>query len=35
MARREVTFLQENYYHIYNRGNNYQKIFLEAAPLLF
>jgi len=35
MARREVTFLQENYYHIYNRVNNYQKIFLEAENYLF
>ena len=29
MARRTIQFLPENYYHIYNRGNNQQEIFLE------
>jgi putative transposase len=29
MARRNVIFQTDNYYHIYNRGNNYQDIFLE------
>jgi putative transposase len=28
MARREVTFLPEQFYHIYNRGNNRQSVFL-------
>ena len=27
MARREVTFLPGQYYHVYNRGVNHQVIF--------
>lgn len=29
MARRNIQFVSENYYHIYNRGNNKEPIFLE------
>ena len=29
MPRREITFVVDHYYHIYNRGNNRQSIFFE------
>lgn len=29
MARRDIIFQTENFYHIYNRGNNSQDIFIE------
>ena len=35
MPRREVKFYAGEYYHIYNRGNNRQKIFFERENYLF
>ena len=35
MARRKTSFLAGHYYHIYNRGNNYQRIFFERENYLF
>jgi putative transposase len=35
MPRREVALVPGEYYHIYNRGNNRQKIFLEEENYLF
>jgi putative transposase len=35
MPRREVRFQPEMYYHVYNRGNNRQKVFFEAENYLF
>ena len=29
MAIRKISFAQDEYYHIYNRGNSKQKIFLN------
>jgi len=35
MAKRKVQFAKESYYHIYNRGANRQKIFIEEKDYLF
>lgn len=35
MARQEINFVPENYYHIYNRGNNQQEIFFEDENYRF
>jgi putative transposase len=35
MARREVTFLPGQYYHVYNRGVNHQDIFYTKENYLF
>ena len=35
MPRRETPFLPDYYYHLYNRGNNRQAIFFEAANYLY
>ncbi len=35
MPRRETAFLPQHFYHVYNRGNNRQKIFLEAENYRF
>ena len=35
MPRRHTVFLQGNYYHIYNRGANKQKIFYETDNYVF
>ncbi|MBI1805454.1 MAG: transposase [Ignavibacteria bacterium] len=35
MAYRQIQFLPANYYHIYNRGNNRQDIFLEHENYRF
>ena len=35
MARRDIQFLPENFYHIYNRGNNRQEIFLDDENYRF
>jgi hypothetical protein len=35
MPRRTVTFAPDCYYHIYNRGNNQQTVFLEADNYLY
>lgn len=35
MARRKTSFLEGHYYHVYNRGNNYQRIFFERDNYLF
>jgi len=35
MPYREIPFLQNNYFHIYNRGNNYAKIFFEEKNYSF
>lgn len=35
MPRREIPFLADHYYHIYNRGNNRQAIFFESANYLY
>ncbi len=35
MPRRHIQFLAENYYHIFNRWNNQQKIFLEPENYRF
>jgi putative transposase len=35
MPHRSVDFRAGNYYHIYNRGNNYQSIFFEEKNYLF
>jgi REP element-mobilizing transposase RayT len=35
MPRRKLTFVPGNYYHIFNRGNNRQTIFLEQKNYLF
>jgi len=35
MPRRDTPFLPNNYYHLYNRGNNRQRIFFEQANYLY
>ncbi|NJL78808.1 MAG: transposase [Richelia sp. RM2_1_2] len=35
MPNRKIQFKPGNYYHIYNRGNNYQDIFLEQKNYSF
>ena len=35
MAFQEIEFLPQLYYHIYNRGNNYQPIFIEDKNYKF
>lgn len=35
MPRREIPFLPDQYYHIYNRGNNRQAVFFERANYLY
>ena len=35
MPRRKVEFLPDHFFHIYNRGNNRQEIFLEAENYRF
>jgi REP element-mobilizing transposase RayT len=35
MPYRRVEFLADEYYHIYNRGNNFQPIFFERENYLF
>src|SRR5260221_7821759 len=35
MARRNIQFLPKNYYHVYNRGNNQMKIYLEEENYRF
>jgi len=35
MPRREVPFLPDQYYHLYNRGNNRQAIFFEQENYLY
>ena len=35
MPRRKTAFLPGQYYHLYNRGNNRQKIFFERENYLF
>lgn len=35
MPRRSVTFVQGCYYHLYNRGNNRQDIFLERENYIY
>ena len=35
MPRRETPFLPDQYYHIYNRGNNRQAVFFERANYLY
>lgn len=35
MPRRLIPFVSDNYYHIYNRGNNRQAVFFEAANYLY
>ena len=35
MPRRQVIFQADNYYHIYNRGNNRQPIFFERDNYLY
>jgi putative transposase len=35
MPRREIPFLPDVYYHFYNRGNNRQAVFFEAANYLY
>jgi putative transposase len=35
MPRRSVEFCSGHYYHLYNRGNNYQPIFLERENYLY
>ncbi len=34
MPRRSINFAQGSYYHVYNRGNNYQTIFFERENYL-
>jgi putative transposase len=34
MPRRSTSFAQGSYYHVYNRGNNYQTIFFERESYL-
>jgi len=31
MAKRKIPFVKEEYYHVYNRGNSKQKIFLDQS----
>jgi REP element-mobilizing transposase RayT len=35
MPRRETPFIPDEYYHLYNRGNNRQAIFFESANYLY
>jgi REP element-mobilizing transposase RayT len=35
MPRRTIPLLAGNYYHLYNRGNNRQKVFVERENYLF
>ncbi|MEL7244659.1 MAG: transposase [Cyanobacteria bacterium J06573_2] len=35
MPNRKIQFIPGNYYHLYNRGNNYQKIFFEYRNYSF
>ncbi len=35
MPRRETPFLPEQYYHLYNRGNNRQAVFFERENYLY
>ena len=35
MPRRIISFLPDNYYHLYNRGNNRQAIFFEQENYLY
>ncbi len=35
MPRRQIPFVPGTYYHLYNRGNNRQRIFFEAENCLY
>ena len=35
MPYRKVVFEQGGYYHVFNRGNNYQRIFFERDNYFF
>ena len=35
MARRTIQFIADNFYHVYNRGNNKQSIFFEQENYLY
>jgi putative transposase len=35
MPQRVVPLIASEYYHVYNRGNNHQVVFLERANYLF
>jgi len=35
MPRREISFLPNQYYHFYNRGNNRQVVFMERENYVY